>query len=153
MGNGLSMVISVVTLLVSLSSVASNVIELPTARTLKIVYKASKRFGVDSQDLLKIAFLESSFKETAVRVNKNGTIDLGMFQINSVHWSTTCKAFDIFTLEGNAYCAAKLVKLAKEGAREDDEHWIGRYHSKTPSLKVAYANKVQSVNLIGGSRK
>jgi hypothetical protein len=125
---------------------AEDAVKLPSEKTLKVIYNAAKKFDVDANDLLKIAFVESSFREHARRVNSNGTIDLGMFQINSIHWSTTCKSFDVFTLKGNAACAAKLLKAAAKHA-EKDEDWKGRYHSKTPSLKSAYADKLAAVNL------
>lgn len=121
-------------------------VKLPSTRTLKVIYQAAKRYNVDAQALLKIAFLESSFNADARRVNKNDTVDVGMFQVNSVHWSTTCKAFDVFTLKGNALCAAKLLSVAAKHA-ETDTHWIGRYHSKTPTRKAAYAAKVDAVIL------
>lgn len=113
----------------------------PTAETLKVIYSASKKYDVDAQDLIKIAWTESKFKKDAVRTNKNGTIDFGMFQINSVHWTTTCKDLDIFKLKGNAECAARLVKDAKKHS-DSDSNWLGRYHSKTPSLKASYAQKL-----------
>ena len=44
-----------------------------------------KYFGSDSETMLKIAKAESNLKPDAVNVNKNGTRDIGIFQINSVH--------------------------------------------------------------------
>lgn len=138
--------ILLLTLLIPIQARGADVIKLPTAKTLKVIYQAAKRYDVDAQDLVKIAYAESSFRETARRVNDNGTIDFGMFQVNSVHWTTTCRELDVFTLKGNANCAAKLLGLAKKHA-ERDPNWIGRYHSKTPSKKSAYAAKLASVTL------
>lgn len=120
----------------------------PKARVLKVIYKAAKRFNLDAQALIKIAYLESSFREDATRVNPNGTVDYGMFQVNSVHWTTTCKDYNVFTTYGNTYCAAKLLWLASKHSSHDP-HWTGRYHSKTPSLKAAYADKLASIELKG----
>lgn len=125
---------------------SAEAVKLPSTRTLKVIYQAAKRFDVDAQALVKIAFLESSFNADARRVNSNDTVDVGMFQVNSVHWTTTCKAFDVFTLRGNALCAAKLLSIAAKHA-ETDSDWIGRYHSKTPARKAAYAAKVEAVQL------
>lgn len=124
-------------------------VKAPSKATLKVIYAAAKRFDVDANDLLKIAFVESSFNPEARRVNGNGSVDFGMFQINSVHWSTTCKKFDVMTLKGNALCAAKLLKAVSKHA-ETDENWLGRYHSKTPSRKAAYAEKLARIE-IGGN--
>ena len=116
------------------------------ASTLKVIYKAAKRFGVDAQILIKIAFIESSFRADVTQSNGE-TVDYGMFQINSVHWSTNCKRFDVFSLKGNALCAAKLLSIAAKHS-ESDLHWQGRYHSKTPDLKRAYADKISKVMVV-----
>lgn len=118
----------------------------PTTKVLNLIYKAAAKHNLDAQDLIRIAYLESSFKVDAIRVNKNKTVDFGLFQINSVHWSTTCKGLDIFKVDGNINCAAKLLKMHKKH-ETTDMHWIGRYHSKTPSLKVKYANKVNGIKI------
>jgi hypothetical protein len=115
--------------------------------TVKIIYEVSKEYDIDAQVLVKIAYTESKFKADAVRTNKNGTIDYGMFQINSVHWSTTCKSLDIMTVRGNASCAALIIKGISKHS-DTDEHWLGRYHSKTPSRKVRYNNLLNQVPVI-----
>lgn len=127
-------------------AMAGQTVKMPSAKTLKVIYQAAKRYDVDAQALIKIAYLESSFKADARRVNVNGTVDFGMFQVNSVHWTTTCKGLDVFSLKGNASCAAKLLSLAAKHA-DVDPHWTGRYHSKTPTLKAAYAAKLASITL------
>lgn len=43
------------------------------------------QYGVDVEVAMKIAFAESSFREKAVNYNTNGTNDMGVFQINSIH--------------------------------------------------------------------
>ncbi len=86
----------------------------PTKAQLRIIHKAAERYDLDVQDLLSIAYTESKFDNDARRENGNGTVDVGMFQINTIHWDTTCKGLDILTLKGNAYCAAKIVAWLKE---------------------------------------
>jgi len=110
--------------------------------TLQVIYEVAHQYNIDAQDLLQIALTESSFNQRAKRVNKNGTVDWGMFQINSVHWTTTCRHFDIRTLRGNAQCAATIIASlqARHGAK--DPNWIGRYHSATPSRKRAYVKRL-----------
>jgi len=82
----------------------------PNQQQLKTIYSVAIKYKLDAQNLIKIGKVESNFKHDSVRVNKNGTIDIGMFQINSKHWSTTCVKFDVFTLKGNTECAAKILK-------------------------------------------
>lgn len=122
----------------------------PSPQTLKIIYNAAKKYNLDAQLLIKIAHVESKFKTNAKRLNKNGTVDYGMFQINSIHWTTTCKEFDIFKLTGNALCAAKLLSRIEKSHKDTDSHWVGRYHSKTPSRKVKYARMIE-LSMNGGS--
>jgi hypothetical protein len=108
------------------------------------IEEAATAYQVDARVLTAIAFLESSGgKFTGPKVNKNGTVDLGAFQINSVHWATTCSMYKVDTLRGNALCAARLLKQHKK-FRGTDSDWMGRYHSRTPSKKVKYAKKIKA---------
>ena len=97
--------------------------------------------GIETTTMIKIAKIESNHNRKAKRLNLNGSIDIGMFQINSVHWNSTCKDLDVFSLGGNTECAARLILAAKRHAGKD-RNWIGRYHSKTPHLKRAYVAKL-----------
>lgn len=114
--------------------------------TIRTINEIAKTENIKVEYLLRIAFVESRFKIDAINVNKNGTIDLGLFQINTIHWNTTCKNFDVFTVKGNTRCATKLIKIALKH-KGKDAHWLGRYHSKTPSLKRKYYNLINSVDL------
>lgn len=102
---------------------------------------ASREFKVSPLILSKIAYIESKYNNTATRINKNSTIDYGAFQINSVHWNKTCIMYNIKRMKGNALCAAKILMMASK-YKSKDRYWIGRYHSKTPKLKVKYAKLV-----------
>lgn len=44
---------------------------------------ASKRYGINPYILYAIAKVESGFNPRAVNYNRNGTVDYGLFQINS----------------------------------------------------------------------
>lgn len=106
---------------------------------------ASMKYNVDPKLMRAIAYLESSGgKFSALRKNNNGTYDVGPWQINSVHWATTCRAYDVATTQGNAYCAALLLSKHKK-YKGIDVHWAARYHSKTPSKKVKYSQKLTKV--------
>lgn len=109
---------------------------------LQIILKSADAYKLNALKLTQIAYVESRFNQSAIRKNVNGTIDIGMFQINSVHWNTTCKEFDVTKLEGNSLCAAKLLSLHKI-SESKDPNWVARYHSKTPSKKLIYANKLR----------
>ena len=108
------------------------------------IYKVAKEANIDANDLIRIGYVESRFKINAVRVNTNGTVDYGMFQINSVHWNTTCKGLNVMTFNGNVRCAVRLVKQAKLHSGHDSL-WLARYHSKTKSKKILYTKLLKLV--------
>jgi hypothetical protein len=71
-----------------------------------------KKFGpFECKTALAIAKAESGLKEDAVNINKNGTIDIGIFQINSVHFNQEgCSLKDIVFAEKNVDCAHKIFE-------------------------------------------
>jgi hypothetical protein len=73
--------------------------------------------GVPEQDahkLICIAKHESNFNSKAIndKLNRNKTIDRGLFQVNSVHL-TTCNvtAEQLFDVRTNVSCAVKIYEL------------------------------------------
>jgi len=115
-----------------------------TAEQKQVISRVSKQYNIASDKLIRIAYVESHFNQKAIRFNKNYSMDYGAFQINSIHWHTTCLAFNIFEFEGNASCAAKLLVMHKKH-KDTDLIWYGRYHSKTHSKKHLYVNKLNRV--------
>jgi hypothetical protein len=109
----------------------------------RAIVRAARTYNVDVRMLQAVAFLESSGgKQSQVRANSNGTWDIGPFQINSIHWKSTCTMYRVETVEGNTLCAARI--LAQHLRRYPaDPYAVGRYHSKTPSKKKNYAKKVK----------
>lgn len=113
----------------------------PTDRIVNAIVEASKTFKVDAKTLTAIAIIESGIgKYAKVRLNRNGTKDIGLFQINTVNLPK-CKAFNLETPEGSAMCAAKLLSLIKVKSPSD----VAKYHSKTPSKKEGYYLKMSKV--------
>lgn len=138
-------ILNLIALALAATAIAGDDVK-PSKAAVKAMLKASSKFGIDAQDLVRIAYVESRFKQDAMRSNKNGTVDVGMFQVNSVHWSTTCRGFDVLTLQGNAYCAAKIIAAhAKHAAT--DPNWLGRYHSKTKAKKLQYVELLAAVEV------
>lgn len=106
---------------------------------------AASAYKIDYNLLKAISIVESGGgTRSALRRNRNGTYDAGPFQINSIHWSTTCKAYNVSRDYGGAMCAAKLLAGHKKHSHTDPQ-WYGLYHSKTPSLKTLYANKIRVI--------
>ncbi len=136
----INLIVFGIVLLTSLMAYSSDL----TPQRVQLIYKVAKQANIDPNDLIRIAYVESRFKVNAVRANSNGTIDYGMFQINSVHWDTTCKGINVMEFKGNVRCAAKLIQQAQLHSH-NDKHWIGRYHSKTHSKKIFYSNLLQNI--------
>ncbi len=80
----------------------------------KSFYDVLKIKGFKERDIPRlfcIVKLESSFNQYAKNINTNGTIDAGIFQINSV-WKKTCKS-SLYNVESNIDCAK--VVLERQG--------------------------------------
>jgi hypothetical protein len=110
----------------------------------KIIRNVAVKYNINYKQLIRIAYVESKFNAKAIRHNKNYTMDYGLFQINSIHWSTTCKQHNVFTFEGNTECAAIILSMHKQH-KASDSNWIGRYHSKTYKRKVLYTKLLNRV--------
>jgi len=64
---------------------------------------------------LAVAQAESGMRVDAWNSNTNGTLDIGLFQINSIHWDKEgCSLAELVTEEGNVKCAKKIY---------DDSGW------------------------------
>lgn len=117
--------------------------------TLVCVVDAARASGLPVAALLGILATEGGKTGEALN-NKNGTWDMGPFQINTTHVNELAAmgvAPETVLRNGrvNAYAAAWLLR--KEYRRTGDL-WqaIGEYHSRTPHRRDAYIRRVK-VNL------
>jgi len=84
-----------------------------------IVEKFEPEFGRDmTVRVIACAISESGLRPKAVNVNKNGTTDIGIFQINSVHGMSTEDRIDIYK---NIDKAFEIFK------RRGFQAWYGSY--------------------------
>ena len=133
--------------------VASDVTDLAKAngftaspRVVAAIVEASRQYRLDAKELTAIAILETGLgRYNKPRLNSNGTTDVGIFQINSIN-AKTCLEYRLDTPEGSALCAAKLIYKLKQ--RRND--YLGAYHSKTPSKKQIYVEKLTKVLVASG---
>ena len=113
----------------------------PSMRIIKAILKASDMYQIDALELTAIGIIETGLgKYATTRKNTNGTKDHGVFQINTVNMPK-CVEYNLDSPEGSALCAAKLLSEIK--SRRND--YLGVYHSKTKSKKIAYMQKVSKV--------
>lgn len=105
-----------------------------------------KKFNLDPWLLLSIALTESSFQNGIKSKNSNGSYDLGLMQINTIHKTFFEKRglsqYDLqYDSCKNVIAAGFLLRqsINKYGYNIDG---IGGYHSNTPKLRRAYGNKV-----------
>ena len=72
---------------------------------LECIYNNAKQFELDPYLILSIAYVESRLNKHAIRINKNNTIDIGLFQINSKNLQHKA----LFKLTQNNTCFASFV--------------------------------------------
>lgn len=71
-------------------------------------------FGVTQcATAIAVAKAESGMREEAFGINTNATIDVGIFQINSIHFTKEgCSLKEVSTWKGNIDCAVKIQKAS-----------------------------------------
>ncbi len=112
---------------------------------------AARVNGVPPAVLLMLLQVEGG-RLGEVSGNRNGTVDIGPFQVNEIwlpavarHWGmTAAEAFPILrdNFCGNADAAAWVLRGALADAHGDFWEGVGRYHSARSDLKAAYLRRV-----------
>jgi len=110
-----------------------------------IFIEAGKYYDINPKLLKAIAKIESNFNPNAIRVNKNGTKDYGMMQINSIHLrELSFHGIDekqLMEPKINIFVGAALLDRHLKIFGKDMES-IGRYHSATPQYKYQWLQKL-----------
>lgn len=107
--------------------------------------EAGERYGVSPAVLWAIAKAESNFDPGARHLNRNGTVDVGLMQINSL-WAPrleeTWKRLDDPCI--NVMTGAWILRHCLE---DFGNTWqaVGCYHSRTPEKNQRYAARVASI--------
>jgi soluble lytic murein transglycosylase-like protein len=101
--------------------------------------------GVNADILHAIILVESDGRPLVVNRNRNGTLDIGMAQINSIHLPELAR-YGIKQEHLFDECIAAFVAgwhYARQ-VRHLGNTWqaIGAYHSRTPHLNEAYQRRV-----------
>ncbi|WP_255539495.1 lytic transglycosylase domain-containing protein [Polynucleobacter sp. JS-Safj-400b-B2] len=107
--------------------------------------KVQCRYLIRPNILRAIAKVESNFNQRAVGYNQNGTRDLGLMQINSIHLPVLRK-FGI--TENHLYDGCTSIYIGAWIYRQNidiyGDTWnaVGAYNSRTPYYRDIYARKV-----------
>lgn len=115
------------------------------------VTAAANYHGVNSWVLRAIIKVESNFRSNAVNRNKNGTLDVGVAQINSSHFSTLkskgVNPGDLLDPCKSCYVAAWHLK---QQMQKYGNTWfaVGAYHSASACYNQRYVTLVRNT-LIG----
>lgn len=120
----------------------------PKQQALNAIRVAAKVYNLNAKELLAIALVETGAKQSVVHKNLNGTLDVGLFQINTVNWGA-CSEFNIWQVEGNALCAAKLLASLKH---RFPKTYLERYHSHTISKRNIYAKRLEKFLEVGQNK-
>lgn len=112
-----------------------------------IFLKYEKEFGISYFLMKAIALTENAdFDNNAIMKNENGTIDIGLMQINSMwkYWLPEANITHqkLKDPDFNIKIAYTIVsKIIEQHGYSWDS--IGRYHSGTPKFKERWLNKIK----------
>jgi soluble lytic murein transglycosylase-like protein len=107
---------------------------------------AAQRHGVNPKILKAILQVESGMRADVVNHNRNGTIDVGMAQINSIHFPELAQ-WGITPSQLMEPCVATHVAAwhLKRSLLRHGNTWFGvaAYHSATPEHNLRYQELVR----------
>lgn len=119
------------------------------AQKVDCIVEAAQCFQINPLIIKAVIWQESKNRQQAMNINKNSTIDVGIMQINTVHFKAL-KALGIdATLLRDNSCANVFsgTWVLKQSIDRYGYTWdgIGNYHSKTPVHHDRYIKKIISL--------
>jgi len=109
---------------------------------------AAARHHVNAEVLRAIGWQESRLRPQALGHNANGSVDVGAFQINSVHLSELGRfGIDRAALADGCTSAEIAAWHYRRQVDRQGNSWraVGAYHSATPARSAWYANQVAAI--------
>jgi soluble lytic murein transglycosylase-like protein len=106
---------------------------------------AANKYGINAYLLYAIAKTESNLNPRAINRNKNGSVDIGMMQINS-SWLPTLSKYGL--TETSLYDACTSIHVGAwilaQNIRRYGNTWtaVGAYNARSSELRLRYAMKV-----------
>ncbi len=121
------------------------VILLPFSAHAFCFQEAGQKYAVSPRLLWAIAKAESNFDPSSINRNRNGTIDVGLMQINSIWADQLGGTWDAL---GNP-CTNVMAGawILSQCIRDYGNTWqaVGCYHSRTPTRRDAYASRIAAI--------
>ena len=107
--------------------------------------EAGRIYGVSPHLLWAIAKAESSFNPSAVNHNRNGTVDIGLMQINSLWAKQLEKTWGY--LDDPCTNVMAGAWILSQCVRDYGYTWqaVGCYHSRNPTRRDAYAARIAAI--------
>lgn len=118
------------------------------AKTQECIVQAARFHGVNETVLRAIAFHESSMKTWEIRRNTNGSYDIGLMQINTVHLAELAKhGIGPAHLQDGCVSAFVGAWMYRKKIERHGNTWkaVGAYHSETPEKRDAYARRIHKI--------
>ena len=119
-----------------------------TAAQADCIDDAAARHQVNALVLRAIGWQESRLQPAALGRNANGSIDVGAFQINSVHLSELGRyGIDRSALADGCVSADVAAWHYRRQVDRHGDSWqaVGAYHSQTPARAAWYANRIAAI--------
>ncbi|WP_299999373.1 lytic transglycosylase domain-containing protein [uncultured Cedecea sp.] len=110
------------------------------------IHEAAQCFKINPLIIKAIIWQESNNRQDVINVNKNKTQDVGIMQINSIHFNTLGK-LGVTEKEirenscANVFSGSWILSRVIENNAYSWEG-IGKYHSKTPYYRDRYISKL-----------
>ena len=107
--------------------------------------EAGSRYQVSPWLLWSIAKVESGLDPSAINQNRNGTVDVGLMQVNSIWAEQLGKTWDHLddpctNVMAGAWILNRCVQVYGYTWKA-----VGCYHSRTPERRDAYALKIATI--------
>ena len=109
---------------------------------------AAARHQVNAHVLRAIGWQESRLQPSAIGHNANGSIDLGAFQINSIHLGNLARLGIAREALADGCVSAEVAAWHyRRHVEALGNTWaaVGAYHSRTPARASWYANQVAAI--------
>lgn len=108
--------------------------------------QAATKYNVNEQLLLAIAKTESGYNSQAINRNTNGSYDIGVMQINSIHLPRLAKyGISKTTLLGDACTNVEVgAWILAQNIQRYGYTWkaVGAYNASSPDKQQKYIDKV-----------